>query len=159
MLTFQKYYCLDSIRNFFAPKRNRKTIMGCASLSLLQHHARWIREMTDGRLESGQEIQLRSDVYWLLCTITFAFQCQILTTKMEISTFTFNAVALIVLCIGTGFLFVPVCRGKAKWSLKVSLKLSNLIFSAFATRKTETSVSSPRTLKVYLLTTKHKGSP
>ena len=105
MLTFQKYYCLDSIRNFFAPKSNRKTIMGCAPLSLLQHHARWIREMTDGRLESGQEIQLRSDVYWLLFLIIFAFQCQILTTKMEISTFTFNAVALVVLCIGNG---IPV---------------------------------------------------
>lgn len=104
MLTFQKYYCHDSIRNFFAPKRNRNPSWD-ARLSLSQHHARWIREMTDGRLKSWQEILLRSDVYWLLFLIIVAFQCQILTTKMEISTFTFNAVALVVLCIGNG---IPV---------------------------------------------------
>ena len=44
-------------------------------------------------------------LYWLLFLIIVAFQCQILTTKMEISTFTVNAVALVVLCIGNG---IPV---------------------------------------------------
>ena len=78
---------------------------------------------------------------------------------MEISTFTFNAVALVVLCIGNGIPVRTSVPGKSQVVFKGELKLSNLIFSAFAIRQIEIAVGSPRTLKVYLLTIKHKGSP
>ena len=160
MLTFQKYYCLDSIRNFFTPKRNRKTIMGCGPLSLLQHHPCWIREMTTDAWNLGRKYSCGvtyTDCYFLLF---LRFSVRFLQQKWKYRHLLSTLSPSLYYVLETGFLFVPVCRGKAKWSLKVvSLKLSNLTFSAFATRQTETSVSSPRTLKVYLLTIKHKGSP
>ena len=106
MLTFQKYYCLDSIQN----------------------HARWIREMTDGHLESGQEILLQSDYTDCYFLLLLRFSVRFLQQRWKYRHLLLTLSLSLYYVLGTGFLFVPVCRGKAKWSLMVSLKLSNLIF-------------------------------